>query len=60
MSENSQPETLKLTPATPVHLPVGTVSPEGLLDAFWEYERALMTNDLPALDALRGQGDGAG
>jgi len=52
MSENSQPETLKLTPATPVHLPEGTVSPEGLLDAFWEYERALMTNDLAALDAL--------
>ena len=23
-----------------------------LLDAFWEYERALMANDLPALDAL--------
>ena len=24
----------------------------GLLEAFWEYERALMADDLPALDAL--------
>ncbi len=29
---------------------VGVV-PEGLLDAFWDYERALDQNDLPALDA---------
>jgi Asp-tRNA(Asn)/Glu-tRNA(Gln) amidotransferase A subunit family amidase len=27
-------------------------APEGLLDAFWAYERALMDNDLPTLDRL--------
>ena len=26
--------------------------PEGLMDAFWSYERALMDNDLDALDRL--------
>jgi Asp-tRNA(Asn)/Glu-tRNA(Gln) amidotransferase A subunit family amidase len=30
----------------------GLPAPAGLLDAFWEYERALMANDLPALDRL--------
>ncbi len=30
----------------------GHPAPAGLLDAFWEYERALMANDLPALDRL--------
>ncbi len=41
-------------------------APDGLLDAFWEYERALMANDLEALDrlfapgaeTLRGDADG--
>lgn len=33
-------------------LPEGAELPDGLLAAFWEYERALMANDLPALDAL--------
>jgi amidase len=37
---------------TPVSLPDGATAPDGLLDAFWEYERALMANDLPTLDAL--------
>ncbi|MCU1406005.1 MAG: glutamyl-tRNA amidotransferase [Glaciihabitans sp.] len=36
----------------PVHLPAGVVAPTGLVDAFWDYERALMTNDLAALDRL--------
>ena len=27
-------------------------APEGLLDAFWAYEKALMDNDLPTLDRL--------
>jgi len=43
-----------------------TITPDGLLDAFWAYESALMANDLPALDrlfsdgpaTLRGDGDG--
>ena len=26
--------------------------PDGLVDAFWEYERALMADDLAALDRL--------
>ena len=26
--------------------------PEGLVEAFWEYERALMSDDLPTLDRL--------
>jgi hypothetical protein len=30
----------------------GTPVPAGLLDAFWDYERALMSNDLDALDRL--------
>lgn len=33
------------------------VAPDGLLDAFWEYERALMANDLPTLDRLFAPGD---
>jgi Asp-tRNA(Asn)/Glu-tRNA(Gln) amidotransferase A subunit family amidase len=40
--------------------------PDGLVDAFWEYERALMSDDVPALDrlfapgptTLRGDADG--
>jgi Asp-tRNA(Asn)/Glu-tRNA(Gln) amidotransferase A subunit family amidase len=32
-------------------------APDGLLDAFWEYERALMANDLDALDRLFAPGD---
>ncbi|WP_227497211.1 AtzH-like domain-containing protein [Planctomonas psychrotolerans] len=35
-----------------VGLPEGEEIPDGLLDAFWRYERALMANDLTALDAL--------
>ncbi|MBG6056222.1 Asp-tRNA(Asn)/Glu-tRNA(Gln) amidotransferase A subunit family amidase [Salinibacterium sp. CAN_S4] len=31
---------------------------EALLDAFWRYERALMSNDLDALDVLFAPGDG--
>ena len=27
-------------------------APDGLLDAFWQYETALMANDLEALDRL--------
>lgn len=30
----------------------GTAAPDGLMDAFWSYERALMDNDLDALDRL--------
>jgi amidase len=30
--------------------------PEGLLDAFWRYERALMADDVPELDALFADG----
>ncbi len=29
-----------------------TTTPDGLMDAFWSYERALMDNDLDALDRL--------
>ena len=36
----------------PVLLPEDVTAPEGLLEAFWEYERALMANDLPTLDRL--------
>ncbi|MHC5795403.1 AtzH-like domain-containing protein [Lacisediminihabitans sp. FW035] len=32
-------------------------APDGLLDAFWEYERALMANDLEALDRIFAPGD---
>jgi amidase len=32
-------------------------APEGLLDAFWDYERALMANDLEALDRFFAPGD---
>ena len=34
------------------HLPSGVDAPDGLVDAFWEYESALMGNDLEALDRL--------
>ena len=37
---------------TEVRVAGGKVIPEGLLAAFWEYEQALMANDLAALDAL--------
>ena len=30
--------------------------PSGLLDAFWRYERALMADDVPELDALFADG----
>jgi amidase len=44
--------------------PTGDTAPAGLLDAFWEYDRALLSNDVDALDAafatspatLRGDG----
>ena len=36
----------------PIDLPVGASEPAGLLDAFRDYERALMENDLAALDRL--------
>ena len=36
----------------PVDLPVGASEPAGLLDAFRDYERALMQNDLASLDRL--------
>lgn len=36
--------------AAPVHS--DAPPPEGLLDAFWRYERALMADDVPELDAL--------
>ncbi|GAW50953.1 MULTISPECIES: AtzH-like domain-containing protein [unclassified Nocardioides] len=47
-------------------LPPEKSPPDGLVEAFWEYERALMDNDLPALDrlfapgptTLRGDADG--
>jgi Asp-tRNA(Asn)/Glu-tRNA(Gln) amidotransferase A subunit family amidase len=35
-----------------IHFPVGASEPEGLVDAFLDYERALMANDLEALDRL--------
>ena len=35
-----------------IHVPEGSKVPDGLLAAFWNYERALMTNDLESLDAL--------
>lgn len=31
--------------------------PDGLLDAFWAYERALMADDVPTLDTLFADGD---
>jgi amidase len=40
-----------------VHLPNGSSEPEGLLDAFRDYESALMANDLEALDRLFAPGD---
>lgn len=36
----------------PVIWPEGAERPEGLIDAFFDYERALMANDLDALDRL--------
>ena len=36
---------------------VGDPAPEGLLEAFWRYERALMADDVPELDALFAAGD---
>lgn len=33
------------------------MTPDGLMDAFWSYERALMANDLEALDRLFAPGD---
>ncbi|MGC5167392.1 AtzH-like domain-containing protein [Luteimicrobium sp. DT211] len=36
----------------PSPLVAGDPAPDGLLDAFWAYEAALMTDDLPALDRL--------
>ncbi|MGP2438392.1 amidase [Streptomyces sp. JW3] len=36
--------------ACAVHAPDGV--PDGLLDAFWRYDAALLANDRPALDAL--------
>lgn len=36
---------------------VGDAPPDGLLDAFWRYERALMADDVPELDALFAAGD---
>lgn len=38
----------------PVH--ADEVVPAGLLDAFWRYERALMADDVPELDALFADG----
>src|SRR3954465_11318410 len=32
--------------------------PAGLVEAFWEYERALMADDVPTLDRLFGPGSG--
>lgn len=37
---------------------LGDPPPEGLLDAFWAYERALMTDDLAELDRLFAEGPG--
>ena len=34
------------------HLPAGIHAPEGLLAAFWAYERALLADDVEMLDAL--------
>ena len=34
-----------------------TTAPDGLLDAFWQYETALMANDLATLDRLFAPGD---
>jgi amidase len=47
---NSTPTTPHIP--VPVDLPAGVTMPEGLLSAFWEYEAALMANDLPTLDRL--------
>ena len=35
-----------------IHVPAGSKVPDGLLAAFWNYERALMSNDLESLDTL--------
>jgi amidase len=43
--------------SVPVHLPSGATAPDGLLDAFWDYERALMANDLDSLDRLFAPGE---
>ncbi|GER22608.1 hypothetical protein NCCP1664_11050 [Zafaria cholistanensis] len=41
------------TPGTPAPgTPTPSTAIPGLMEAFWEYERALMENDLPAMDAL--------
>jgi amidase len=40
-----------------VHLPAGADEPEGLLDAFRDYETALMANDLATLDRLFAPGE---
>jgi amidase len=40
-----------------VQLPDGAAEPEGLLDAVRDYERALMANDLEALDRLFAPGE---
>ncbi|WP_307852460.1 AtzH-like domain-containing protein [Glaciihabitans sp. dw_435] len=39
------------------HLPAGVEAPAGLIDAFWEYETALMGDDLVALDRLFAPGE---
>lgn len=39
-------------------MPHTTTSPPGLLEAFWRYERALMDNDVPELEALFAPGTG--
>ena len=36
----------------PAQLPAGTTAPDGLLEAFWAYEHALMENDLEELERL--------
>lgn len=36
----------------------GDIPPAGLLDAFWTYDRALLTNDIATLDAFFAQGAG--
>lgn len=43
---------VEIDATVPVRLPAGEVAPEGLLAAFWDYERALQANDLEALDRL--------
>ncbi|WP_375388219.1 AtzH-like domain-containing protein [uncultured Amnibacterium sp.] len=45
---------LPVDASAPVHADADP--PAGLLDAFWRYERALMADDVPALDALFADG----